>query len=47
MVKNCWCRMEEVREEEEEEREGSGPRLWMPSIYSRLEELHTETEKSR
>jgi hypothetical protein len=35
------------QEEEEEVERGTAPRLWLSSLYSRLEELHTETEKSR
>jgi hypothetical protein len=45
----CWFfSLDEVTEQEEEEVErGTAPRLWLSSLYSRLEELHTETEKSR
>jgi hypothetical protein len=46
----CWFfSLDEVTEQEEEEEveRGTAPRLWLSSLYSRLEELHTETEKSR
>ncbi len=40
----CWFfRLEEVTEQEEEVERGTA----LSSLYSRLEELHTETEKSR
>jgi hypothetical protein len=44
----CFFSLDEVTEQEEEEVDrGTAPRLWLSSLYSRLEELHTETEKSR